>query len=112
MKEGDLRFVVLLNDNHYQRGYAITFVQLAKYDSGYASSLDGKFRTNDLTFTLGWMQQGGDNGIDSRYAVFQLEELVTDPTIETQVPSAERLPPYRSRRDNVSSEGNDQIQLC
>jgi hypothetical protein len=89
MKEGILGFVVLRNDQHYQKGDTIIFTQLDREGKGYAPSPLGRFATNDLTFTLGWMQQGGlNNGIDPAYAVFQLD-LFIDPAD----PSA-TVPPY------------------
>lgn len=64
------RFEVRRNDRAFQSGD--TVILRRTEGSGYYSEGSTKFSTRDLTFTIGWMLQGGQFGIEVGFCVFQL----------------------------------------
>ena len=72
VESGEKRFEVRRNDRFFQRGDSVI---LQRFDSdGTYTPKDGvRWSTCDLKFTIGWMLQGGQFGIEPGYIVFQLE---------------------------------------
>lgn len=71
VEAGDKTFEVRRNDRFFQRGDTVILRKIN--DTGFYVTPRGKtFGTLDLEFTIGWMLQGGQFGIEPGYCVFQL----------------------------------------
>jgi hypothetical protein len=72
VESGQKRFEVRKNDRFFQSGDIVILRRLSSH--GYCTPGDGgRFSTKDLRFTIGWILQGGQFGIEPGYIVFQLE---------------------------------------
>ena len=68
---GEKTFEVRRNDRFFQSGDTVVLRKIN--DRGYpVTQLGNPFGTVDLEFTIGWMLQGGQFGIEPGYCVFQL----------------------------------------
>lgn len=62
---GEKTFEVRLNDRFYQRGDTVVLMRL-----DWLGRIDGR----EIRKRVGWMLQGGQFGVDTRYCVFSLED--------------------------------------
>lgn len=72
VESGAKRFEVRKNDRCFQSGDTVILRKLEQ--GGYCYDTVGRFETRDLKFTIGWILQGGQFGIEPGYCAFQLED--------------------------------------
>lgn len=74
VKAREKTFEVRRNDRFFQKGDTVVLRKMDETGRYYEQGPDGgKFSTCDLKFTIGWVLQGGQFGIEPGYVVFQLE---------------------------------------
>ena len=75
IERGEKTFEVRLNDRFFQRGDIVRLRRIDENGHYTPNKKNERFSTNDLEFSIGWMLQGGQFGIQAGYVVFQLVPL-------------------------------------
>lgn len=81
-------FEVRKNDRAFQSGDTVILRRIrlnykGKWEVSGIGGAQSHFVPDDLIFTIGWILQGGQFGIEPGFCVFQLEEPTTPPPADS-----------------------------
>lgn len=78
VERGDKTFEVRINDRSFQKGDVVTLRRLLRDEAGSGVDwpvVNGKHQYRDLHFTISYVLQGGQFGIEPRYCVLGLKPI-------------------------------------